>query len=87
MINNDEELREWLRDLCSADERTANILIRYREEWIKLPCSEKRAFRSLVAEGEDGTYKIRKVHNLGRKSTEEIIKKAKKKLEGVKAEI
>lgn len=86
MIRNDGELKEWLRDFCSADERTTSILMRHREEWIRLPCSEKRAFRSIVAEEADGTYKIRKIHNLGRKSTEEVVGNARKRYEGAKVE-
>lgn len=87
MINNDEELKEWLRDFCSADERTINILIRHREEWIRLPCSEKKAFRSLVAEEKDGTFKIRKIHNLGKKSTEGVVRNAKRRYEGIEVRI
>lgn len=67
------ELKYFLLNRLGLRERTANVLTRYAEEWIELPCSIEEAITAL-SKIEDGKPVIRNIHNMGVTSTNEILK-------------
>lgn len=67
------ELKYFLLNRLGLRERTANVLTRYAEEWIELPCSIEEAITAL-GRTEDGKPIIRNIHNMGVNSTNEVLK-------------
>lgn len=67
------ELKYFLLNRLGLRERTANVLTRYAEEWIELPCSIEEAITAL-GKIEDGKPVIRSIHNMGVTSTNEVLK-------------
>lgn len=75
MVRTRNQLLKFLKGTLKLSSRTANVLARYQDEWVILPCCEDGVVRALL-KGNGTEYDIRSIHNMGVNSTKEAVRQA-----------
>lgn len=73
MVRTRNQLMKFLKGTLKLSSRTANVLARYQEEWVILPCCEEGVARALL-KSNGREYDIRSIHNMGVNSTNEAVR-------------
>lgn len=75
MVRTRNQLLKFLKGTLKLSSHTANVLVRYQEEWVILPCCEEGVARALI-KGNGTEYDIRSIHDMGVNSTKEAVRQA-----------